>query len=116
MLAKGDAEIAQGSWSAAQASLEVARKSAEKAVEISKPVYEKAELAVQSKARDEALARDASALRPPPRTTAFRPLPLSFQNTRATQFKLWVTRTTKAVPVNSSPFRKRGLNRCSRHW
>ena len=62
MLAKGDAEIAQGSWSAAQASLEVARKSAEKAVEISKPVYEKAELAVQSKARDEALARDASAL------------------------------------------------------
>jgi outer membrane protein OmpA-like peptidoglycan-associated protein len=62
MLAKADVEISQGNWQGAQASLEVARKSAEKATEIAKPIYEQAERATASKARDESLARDAAAL------------------------------------------------------
>lgn len=62
MLAKADAEIQQGNWAAAQISLEVAQKSADRAIEIAKPIYEQAERATQSKARDEALARDAATL------------------------------------------------------
>lgn len=62
MMAKAEVEISQGNWGGAQASLEVARKSAEKATEIAKPIYEQAELATASKARDEALARDAAAV------------------------------------------------------
>jgi outer membrane protein OmpA-like peptidoglycan-associated protein len=62
MLAKADAEIKQNNWSAAQASLDVAKSRADRATEISKPSYEQAEQATQNKARDEALARDASAL------------------------------------------------------
>jgi outer membrane protein OmpA-like peptidoglycan-associated protein len=62
MLAKADVEIKQGNWGAAQASLEVARSKAERATEVAKPAYEQAAAATQNKARDEALARDASAL------------------------------------------------------
>lgn len=62
MLAKADAEIKQGNWQAAQASLDVAKGRAERAAEISKPSYEQAAQATQNKARDEALARDAAAL------------------------------------------------------
>jgi outer membrane protein OmpA-like peptidoglycan-associated protein len=62
MLAKADAEIKQGNWAAAQASLDVAKARAERATELSKPSYEQAAQATQNKARDEALARDASAL------------------------------------------------------
>jgi len=62
MLAKADAEIKQGNWAAAQASLEVAKSRADRATEQSKPAYEQAAQATQNKARDEALARDASGL------------------------------------------------------
>lgn len=62
MLAKADAEIKQGNWGAAQASLEVARSKADRATELAKPAYEQAAAATQNKARDEALARDAAAL------------------------------------------------------
>jgi outer membrane protein OmpA-like peptidoglycan-associated protein len=62
MMAKADAEMKQGNWGAAQASLEVARTNAEQAIAIAKPSYEQAEQATQSKARDEALARDAAGL------------------------------------------------------
>ena len=40
----------------------MAKKNADKATEISKPLYEQAEQASQNKARDEALSRDASAI------------------------------------------------------
>jgi outer membrane protein OmpA-like peptidoglycan-associated protein len=62
MMAKADAEIKQSNWAAAQASLDVAKARAEKATELSKPSYEQAAQATENKARDEALARDASAL------------------------------------------------------
>lgn len=62
MLAKADAEIKQGNWGAAQASLEVARNKAEHATEVAKPAYEQAAAASQNKARDEALQRDAAVL------------------------------------------------------
>lgn len=62
MLAKADAEIKQGSWSAAQASLDVAKSRADRATEVSKPSYEQAEQAQQNRARDEALKRDATSL------------------------------------------------------
>lgn len=62
MMAKADAEIKTGNWAAAQASLDVSKARAERATELSKPSYEQASQATQNKARDEALARDASAL------------------------------------------------------
>jgi outer membrane protein OmpA-like peptidoglycan-associated protein len=62
MMARADAEIQQSDWAAAQVSLEVAKKSADRAIEIAKPIYEQAERATQSKARDEALAREAATL------------------------------------------------------
>ena len=62
MLAKASAELQQNDYAGAQASAEVAKKNADKATEISKPLYEQAEQASQNKARDEALARDASAI------------------------------------------------------
>lgn len=62
MMAKADAEIKQGNWAAAQASLDVAKQRADHATELSKPSYEQAAQATQNKARDEALARDASGL------------------------------------------------------
>ena len=62
MLAKADAEIKQGNWSAAQASLDVAKQRADHATEVSKPSYEQAEQAQQNRARDEALKRDATSL------------------------------------------------------
>jgi outer membrane protein OmpA-like peptidoglycan-associated protein len=60
MMAKADAEVKQGAWGMAQASLEVARAKAEKAIEIAKPIYEKEAQAAQNMVRDEALARDAA--------------------------------------------------------
>ena len=62
MLAKASAELKQNDYAGAQASAEVAKKNADKATEIAKPLYEQAEQASQNKARDEALARDASAI------------------------------------------------------
>jgi outer membrane protein OmpA-like peptidoglycan-associated protein len=62
MLAKADAELKQGNWSAAQASLDVAKSRADHATEVSKPSYEQASQAQQNRARDEALKRDATSL------------------------------------------------------
>ena len=62
MLAKASAELKQNDYAGAQASAEVAKKNADKATEIAKPLYEQAEQTSQNKARDEALARDASAI------------------------------------------------------
>ncbi len=62
MLAKASAELQQNDYAGAQASAEVAKKNADKATEMAKPLYEQAEQASQNKARDEALARDASAI------------------------------------------------------
>jgi outer membrane protein OmpA-like peptidoglycan-associated protein len=62
MLAKASAELKQNDYAGAQASAEVAKKNADKATEMAKPLYEQAEQATQNKARDEALARDASAI------------------------------------------------------
>jgi outer membrane protein OmpA-like peptidoglycan-associated protein len=62
MLAKADAELKQNDFAGAQASAEVAKKNADKATEIAKPLYEQAEAAHQNKARDEALSRDAYAI------------------------------------------------------
>jgi outer membrane protein OmpA-like peptidoglycan-associated protein len=62
MLAKATAELKQSDYAGAQASAEVAKKNADRATEIAKPLYEQAEQTSQNKARDEALARDASAI------------------------------------------------------
>ena len=62
MLAKASAELQQNDYAGAQASAEVAKKNADKATEMAKPLYEQAEQASQNKARDEALARDASGI------------------------------------------------------
>jgi outer membrane protein OmpA-like peptidoglycan-associated protein len=62
MLAKASAELQQNDFAGAQASAEVAKKNADKATELAKPLYEQAEQTSQNKARDEALARDASAI------------------------------------------------------
>jgi len=62
MLAKSTAELQQSDFAGAQASAEVAKRNADKATEISKPLYEQAEQTSQNKARDEALAREASGI------------------------------------------------------
>ena len=62
MLAKADAEMKQNDFAGAQASAEVAKKNADKATEIAKPLYEQAEQTSQNKSRDEALSRDAYAI------------------------------------------------------
>jgi len=62
MLAKASAELKQSDYAGAQASAEVAKKNADKATELSKPLYEQQEQASQNKVRDEALAREASAI------------------------------------------------------
>jgi outer membrane protein OmpA-like peptidoglycan-associated protein len=62
MLAKARAELKQNDYAGAQASAEVAKNNADKATELSKPQYEQAEQTSQNKARDEALARDASGI------------------------------------------------------
>jgi outer membrane protein OmpA-like peptidoglycan-associated protein len=62
MLAKASAELKQSDYAGAQASAEVAKKNADKATELAKPLYEQAEQTTQNKARDEALARDASGI------------------------------------------------------
>jgi outer membrane protein OmpA-like peptidoglycan-associated protein len=62
MLAKASAELQQSDYAGAQASAEVAKRNADKAIELSKPLYEQAEQTSQNKARDEALAKDASGI------------------------------------------------------
>jgi outer membrane protein OmpA-like peptidoglycan-associated protein len=62
MLAKADADLKQNDYAGAQASAEMAKKNADRAIEVAKPLYEQAEEASQNKARDDALARDAAAI------------------------------------------------------
>ncbi len=62
MLAKARAEVKTGDLVGAQLSAEVARQHAERASELAKPAYEQAEQSTQSRARDEALQRDATAI------------------------------------------------------
>jgi outer membrane protein OmpA-like peptidoglycan-associated protein len=62
MLTKAQAELKQSNYSGAQASAEVAKKNADKAAEISKPLYAQAEQSSANKVRDEALHREASGI------------------------------------------------------
>ena len=62
MFAKAQAEVKAGDLAGAQASAEVAKKNADRAAELAKPEYEKAEQTTQNRARDEALQRDATAI------------------------------------------------------
>jgi outer membrane protein OmpA-like peptidoglycan-associated protein len=62
MLGKARTELKDGSFAAAQASAEVAKKNADHAVELAKPKYEQAAAASENKIRDEALAHDATGL------------------------------------------------------
>jgi outer membrane protein OmpA-like peptidoglycan-associated protein len=62
MLASATAELKQNDYPAAQASAEVAKKNADRATEIAKPLYEQAAQSNENKARNEALARDAPAI------------------------------------------------------
>jgi outer membrane protein OmpA-like peptidoglycan-associated protein len=62
LLAKAEAELKESSFAAAQASAEVAKKNADRAIELAKPKYEQAEQASENKLRDEALRRDAAAI------------------------------------------------------
>lgn len=62
MLAKAEADLKQNDNAGAQASAEMSKKNADRASEIAKPLYEQAEQTSQNKARDDALARDASAI------------------------------------------------------
>src|SRR4029078_7234284 len=60
MLAKATAELKHNAFPGAKATPGTAKKNADKATELAKPLYEQAEQNSQNKARDEALARDAS--------------------------------------------------------
>ena len=62
MLAKAQAEMKENDYTGAQASADVAKKNADRAIELAKPQYEQAEQASQNKARDEALAHDATGI------------------------------------------------------
>jgi len=62
MLGKAQAELKENDYPGAQASAEVAKKNADRAVELAKPQYEQAEQASQNKARDEALQHDATGI------------------------------------------------------
>ncbi|HET6280988.1 MAG TPA: OmpA family protein, partial [Polyangia bacterium] len=62
MFNKAQAEVKQGNLSGAQASAEVAKNNADKAVAISKPAYEQAEQTTKNKQRDEELEREANAI------------------------------------------------------
>jgi outer membrane protein OmpA-like peptidoglycan-associated protein len=62
MLAKAQADLKQNDFAGAQASAEMAKKNADRAIEVAKPLYEQAEEASQNKARDDSLVRDASSI------------------------------------------------------
>jgi outer membrane protein OmpA-like peptidoglycan-associated protein len=62
MIGKAQVELKESAFAPAQASAEVAKKNADRAAEISKPLYEQAEAASQNKARDVALQQDASGI------------------------------------------------------
>jgi outer membrane protein OmpA-like peptidoglycan-associated protein len=62
MLDKAQAELKEAAFAAAQASAEVAKKNADRAVELAKPRYEQAEQTSENKMRDDALSHDASGI------------------------------------------------------
>jgi outer membrane protein OmpA-like peptidoglycan-associated protein len=62
MFAKAQAEVKQGNFQGAQASADVAKKNADRATELSKPLYAQNEQTAQNRARDDALGKDASAI------------------------------------------------------
>src|SRR5205823_1551958 len=61
-LARAQAELKQGNWSAATTSAELARAKAEQAAEQAKPEHERAEQNKSDKTVNEALSREAAAL------------------------------------------------------
>ncbi|HVZ75604.1 MAG TPA: OmpA family protein [Polyangia bacterium] len=61
-LERAQAALKESAFEAAQASADMAKKSAETAIELSKPKYEEASQASASAVRDEALKRDASGI------------------------------------------------------
>lgn len=59
LLAKAEAALKQGDFTSAETAADDAKKSADQAAVLAKPLYEKAEESSQNKARNEALVRDA---------------------------------------------------------
>lgn len=62
MFARAQQEFQQGSFAAAQTSAELARKKAEEAAQVAKPLFTQEAQGAESRAQSEALARDAAAL------------------------------------------------------
>jgi outer membrane protein OmpA-like peptidoglycan-associated protein len=62
MLTKAEEELKSGAFAPSQASADVAKKNADRAVEIAKPKYEQAAAMTQNKARDDSLSRDATGI------------------------------------------------------
>ena len=62
MLDKAQAELKESAFAAAQASAEVAKNNADRAIEAAKPQYESASQTSENKMRDEALAHDAAGI------------------------------------------------------
>jgi outer membrane protein OmpA-like peptidoglycan-associated protein len=62
LLAKAEADLKKSDFAGAQANAGEAKKSADRALEAAKPMYEQAEQASQNKERNDALSRDASAI------------------------------------------------------
>jgi len=60
LLAKAAGELKAGSFAEAQASAEIAKKNADRAVELAKPKYEQDSQTSENRLRDEALRRDAT--------------------------------------------------------
>ncbi len=63
LLTKAESALKQNDYTSAQTAAEAAKKSADLAAAAAKPQYEQAEESSQNKARNEALARDAPAIR-----------------------------------------------------
>jgi outer membrane protein OmpA-like peptidoglycan-associated protein len=61
-LERAQAELKKGDWAAAQTSADLAKSKAQQAYEVARPIYETHQQTQSSKARDEALGRDAAAL------------------------------------------------------
>jgi outer membrane protein OmpA-like peptidoglycan-associated protein len=59
LLARAEAALKQGDFTSAETAADDAKKSADQAAVLAKPLYEKAEESSQNKARNEALVRDA---------------------------------------------------------
>ncbi len=62
MLGKARTELKDGAFADAQASAEVAKKNADRSIELAKPQYEQAEATTENKLRDDALQHDATGI------------------------------------------------------